>query len=81
MEYKGHSYGSKLTAYQEVAQQVRVNESTVRRWVADYDTLQVVKKSQRGRHSKVDSPIVTDPDFRAQFKNYVKNNSRKRGID
>ena len=52
---------------------------TVRNWVADYDTMLLVQKSQRGKHSKVDSPIMSDPEFKAEFKDFVKSNSRKNG--
>ena len=57
---------------------VQVSERTVRRWVAEYETLEYVSKSQRGKHSKVASPI-NDPEFREEFKAYVREASRPRG--
>ena len=57
---------------------VRVSETTVRTWVAEYDAHHAIKKSLRGKHSKVESPIL-DPEFVFRFKDFVKNNSRKRG--
>ena len=57
---------------------VRVSETTVRTWVAEYDAYHSIKKSLRGKHSKVESPIH-DPEFVFRFKDFVKNNSRKRG--
>jgi hypothetical protein len=79
MQETGYSYGAKLTAVKEVSKQVKLSETTVRNWVADYDTMLLVQKSQRGKHSKVGSPIMSDPEFKAEFKYFVKNNSRKNG--
>ena len=79
MQETGYSYGAKLTAVKEVSKLVKLSEKTVRNWVADYDTMLLVQKSQRGKHSKVDSPIMSDPEFKAEFKDFVKSNSRKNG--
>ena len=55
-----------------------MSETTVRTWVTEYDASHVLKNSMRGKHSKVESPIL-DPEFVVKFKDFVKNNSRKRG--
>ena len=67
-----------MAAYKTVSERVKVTERTVRKWVADFDLMHFVRDSLRGKHSKTVSPIE-DPDFKAQFKDYVKNNSRKSG--
>ena len=79
MDQTGYSYGAKIAACKEVSKRVKLSEKTVRNCVADYDTMLLVKKSMRGKHSKVDSPIMDDLEFKAQFKEFVKISSRKQG--
>ena len=80
MQTEGTSYGFKMAAYQTVSDRIKVTEKTVRTWVKDFDMMMVVRESKRGKHSKTMSPIMNDPDFKAQFKEYVKSNSRKQGL-
>ena len=62
-----------------MAQLVKVSDRTVRRWVTDFETLEYVFKSERGKHSKVDSPIMTNLEFREKFKAHVREASRPKG--
>ena len=75
----GYSYGSRLAASTTVAQAVKVSERTVRRWVSEYETLEYISKSVRGKHSKVDCPIMTNLDLREKFKAHVREASRPKG--
>ena len=79
MQKTGYSYGAKTRAYRKVAKTVKVNKNTVRNWVDNYETMKFITESSRGRHSKTRSPIIEDPQFKAEFKEFVKNNSRKPG--
>ena len=75
----GYSYGTKVAAYADVAETVKVSERTVRSWVLDFETLEYISKSERGQHSKVDSPIMTNLEFREQFRAQVRQASRPKG--
>ena len=55
-------------------------ESTIRAWVREFEMMEyVITDSKRGKHSKTASPILNDPDFREEFKNYVKTSSCEKG--
>lgn len=79
IEAAGTSHGSKTGAYKTVADRVKVTERTVSNWVADFELMTIVRDSKRGKHSKTMSPITEDPEFREEFKDYVRQNSRKKG--
>ena len=64
--------------YETVRTRLKVDTSTVRKWIADYEAYKVVLDSKRGKHGKWSSPIM-DEDFRYMFKTYVKENSKKQG--
>ena len=68
-----------MAAYKIVSDKVKVTEKTIRNWVGDFELVTIVRDSKRGKHSKTISPIVENPEFKAQFKDYVKTNSRKPG--
>ena len=76
----GYSYGSKTAAYQLAAEKVKVSPKTVSRWVLDYETYEYIAKSNRGKNSKVYSPIINDPEFRDQFRTHVREVSRVKGM-
>ena len=74
------NYGHKVKAYKEAASTVGVAESTIRAWVREFEMMEyVIADSKRGKHSKTASPILNDPDFREEFKNYVKTSSCEKG--
>ena len=69
-----------MTAYSSVAASIRVSPTTVRSWISHFEMYEVIPKSERGHHSKVTySPIVDDPEFREEFKIFVRENSRPKG--
>ena len=47
--------------------------------MTDFETLEYVFKSERGKHSKVDSPIMTNLEFREDFKAHSRETSRPKG--
>ena len=52
----------------------------MRAWVREFEMMEyVITDSKRGKHSKTASPILNDPDFREEFKNYVKTSSCEKG--
>ena len=69
-----------MAAYESAAALVKVSSRTVRTWVLDFETYEIISKSQRGKNSKVKyCPIVDDLDFREEFKNHVRQYSRQKG--
>ena len=70
-----------MSACESAAETVQVSPRTVYTWVLDYETLETVSKSGRGQHSKVNSPIVTNPDFKEEFKAHVRECSRVKGTN
>ena len=69
-----------MAAYSSVAASIKVSPTTVRNWVFHFETYEVIPKSERGNNSKVAySPIVDDPEFRAEFKDFVRECSRPKG--
>ena len=57
---------------------LNVGTRSIRKWIMDYEVHNIVKVSNRGKHSKDASPIF-DETFRAAFILYVKENSKKQG--
>ena len=51
---------------------------TVGTWAREFEASTYLKESKRGKHSKTPSPM-NSPEFREEFKAYVKENSRKSG--
>ena len=70
--------GGKFCARKHAANLVDVCARTVGIWVREFEALTHLKESQRGKHSKTASPM-NSPEFREEFKAYVKDNSRKSG--
>ena len=58
---------------------VGVSHWTIQKWANEFETTTFLVESKRGKHSKTISPI-NDEAFCAEFKDHVKENSRKRGI-
>ena len=74
------AFSSKSVAVKKkVAKQVGVSVATMKRWVLDYMCEEEVKKSKRGKHSKVVSPI-DDPEFKAAFSQYVRAHAKPKGM-
>ena len=67
-----------MAACKTISERVKVTERTIRKWVEDFELVEILRDSKRGKHSKTISPM-DNPDFKAKFKEYVKTNSRKPG--
>jgi hypothetical protein len=50
------------------------------RWIQEFEAFNYVSMSERGQHSKVASPIMTDMEFRAKFIAHIREASRPEGI-
>ena len=79
IENNDFSYGSRGYVYDRVARHLSINTLTVRRWVGDYEATHYIKESIRGKHTKMYSLITEDLEFRAEFKGFVKRNSKVKG--
>ena len=79
IENNDFSYVSRGYVYDRVARHLSINTLTVRRWVGDYEATHYIKESIRGKHTKMYSPITEDLEFRAEFKDFVKRNSKVKG--
>ena len=74
------AFSSKSVAVKKkVAKKVGVSVATMKRWVLDYMCEEELKKSKRGKHSKVASPI-DDPKFKAAFSQYVRAHAKPKGM-
>ena len=62
------------------ANTVRVGTTTMRNWVREFETQEFINDSKRGKHSKTESPILVDLEFREEFRAHVKQTSREQGI-
>ena len=78
-EDSGQVYGHKIDAYENTAQTVKVAPRTVRSWVQDFEASEFIAESRRGCHTKTTSPILEDEEFREEFKQHVRENSREQG--
>ena len=74
-------YGHKLDAFKVAANTVKVGTCTVRDWVRDFELQEYIVDSRRGKHSKTESPILDNPEFREEFKAYVRQSSREQGME
>ena len=68
-----------MAAYEHTANTVGAGSSTVRAWVREFETLEYILDSRRGKHSKTDCPILDDLEFREEFKTQVRKTSREQG--
>ena len=59
---------------------MKVTARTVESWVHDFETDLFIADSKRGRHSKTESPIMDNLEFREEFKQHVRQTSREQGI-
>ena len=75
----GYSYGSRIEAASKAASFVKVSDDIVRHWVYDYEALNYISESKRGRHPKESSPIINDLEFREQFVAHFRETSRPQG--
>ena len=78
-EDNGDVYGQKMRAYEHAAKIVKVGESTVRKWVQEFELMEFIVKSKRGAHAKTWCPILEDPEFREKFIQHVRQTSRIQG--
>ena len=62
-----------------VSKRVGVSKRTVGRWVLEYWCEEEVKKSNRGRHSKCESPMDNE-EFRASFCQHVRLHAKPKGV-
>ena len=67
-----------VSVKKKVAKRVGVSCRTMRKWVLEYWSEEDMKKSKRGRHSKVESPI-DDIEFKAAFCQYVRAHAKPKG--
>jgi hypothetical protein len=79
MERDGSSRGSKEDAYEQVAARLKIGVRSIFTWVKDFEALNYIRESKRGKHAKTYCPILEDEIFRAEFKLHVKENSKKQG--
>ena len=79
-EQTGEVYGYRMEAYEVAANTVRVGTTTMRNWVREFETQEFINDSKRGKHSKTESPILVDLEFREEFRAHVKQTSREQGI-
>ena len=74
------AFSSKSVAVKKrVSKRVGVSKRTVGRWVLEYWCEEEVKKSNRGRHSKCESPIE-DAEFRESFCQHVRSHAKPKGM-
>ena len=76
---RGRLYCYKVNARKKVATRVQVGESTLAKWISEFEMYEELKKDCRGKHSKTASPI-TEIEFRNQFCEFVRLNSKVQGI-
>ena len=69
----------KRSSQVHTAQLVDVSTWTIQKWAYEFEMATFLVGSKRGKHSKTSSPI-SDESFRAEFRDHVKENSRKKGI-
>ena len=62
-----------------VAKRVGVTLRTMARWLLEYWCEEEIRKSNRGNHSKCESPIE-NAEFRASFCQYVRSHAKPKGI-
>ena len=68
-----------VSVKKKVSERVGVSLRTMRRWVLEYWCEEEVTQSKRGKHSKVQSPIEDDLEFRATFCEYVRSHAKPKG--
>ena len=74
----GGTRGAKGIAQWEAADLVQVSRMTVRRWVHSYEVEDCIKSSMCGRHPSTIS-VINHPDFREEFRDYVRSSSIRKG--
>ena len=75
----GSHVGGKQKSREHSATLLGLSTRTVGDWVRDFEVTTYIVDSRRGKHSKTLTPI-NNPGFRQEFKDHVKQNSRKSGL-
>ena len=80
MRAHNYSFGTRGSIFEKVSSKIHVHAQTVRDWIREFEGSNCLSESQRGKHTKTSSPILDNQEFRDEFKAYVKENSKIKGL-